>query len=225
MHQTNSPHESILDGCPYDPTKIHGGKCGCGVSEVDEDQDGTPDCIDACPKDPEKTSPLTCGCGVPEVDTDRDGTPDCIDQCPLNPTKTLPMICGCEFNEGECWSSWIQSPEKYGIEIYLEALVVVLLLLVCCMWRLTRRRKPTSSSSVENGYLLSALNHQKSPSPSPALNHSPRASGFGQTLTQRKVPGSTPTPPPLTPVKFGSELRLQQLAMQATQTTLSEDSV
>jgi hypothetical protein len=72
-------HACILsDGCPYDAAKLHGGRCGCGVSEDDDDLDGTPNCLDACPKDPLKTTPMTCGCGSSEVDTDGDGVPDCI---------------------------------------------------------------------------------------------------------------------------------------------------
>ncbi|MEK6642674.1 MAG: FG-GAP repeat protein [Planctomycetota bacterium] len=35
------------DGCPNDPNKSAPGACGCGVSDVDANADGTPDCSDA----------------------------------------------------------------------------------------------------------------------------------------------------------------------------------
>jgi len=55
------------DACPHDPKKhLSPGLCGCGVSEVDTDGDGVPDCVDGCPKDPKKTSPGVCGCGKPD---------------------------------------------------------------------------------------------------------------------------------------------------------------
>jgi hypothetical protein len=71
------------DNCPNDPLKSEPGVCGCGVSDVDSDNDGTPDCIDSCPNDPNKTNPGTCGCGVADTDSDNDGIADCIDVCPL----------------------------------------------------------------------------------------------------------------------------------------------
>lgn len=36
------------DGCPSDADKLAGGLCGCGVSDVDSDQDGVADCDDNC---------------------------------------------------------------------------------------------------------------------------------------------------------------------------------
>jgi len=36
-----------LDNCPNDPNKIEPGICGCGVSDIDTDSDGTNDCEDA----------------------------------------------------------------------------------------------------------------------------------------------------------------------------------
>ncbi len=82
---------------------------GAGVSEdcngngvpdecetlLDNDGDGTPNCLDGCPDDPNKTSPGICGCGVPDVDSDGDLVVDCIDGCPNDPNKTSPGICGC----------------------------------------------------------------------------------------------------------------------------------
>jgi hypothetical protein len=53
--------------------------CGCGVSPVDADGDGTPDCRDGCPLDFNKLSPGMCGCGVSDtlVDLNHDGHPVC----------------------------------------------------------------------------------------------------------------------------------------------------
>jgi alpha-tubulin suppressor-like RCC1 family protein len=73
-----------VDNCPDDPAKRDPGICGCGVSDVDSDADGTPDCIDNCPSDPNKTEPGICGCAVPDVDSDQDGVLDCNDNCPAN---------------------------------------------------------------------------------------------------------------------------------------------
>lgn len=85
----------IIDNCPEDPAKTEPGICGCGTSDVDTDDDSTPDCNDGCPADADKTAPGTCGCGVADVDTDGDGTADCIDGCPADTNKTAPGTCGC----------------------------------------------------------------------------------------------------------------------------------
>jgi hypothetical protein len=52
--------------CPNDPNKVFPGTCGCGVSDMDTDSDGTLDCNDQCPNDPNKVAPGNCGCGVVE---------------------------------------------------------------------------------------------------------------------------------------------------------------
>ncbi len=57
---------SPIDYCPDDPNKVDPGECGCGISDVDTDNDGTPDCIDSCPNDPNKTEPGVNGCGETE---------------------------------------------------------------------------------------------------------------------------------------------------------------
>ena len=40
----------IDDECPDDPNKTEPGSCGCGVSDLDTDNDQIPDCIDMCPE-------------------------------------------------------------------------------------------------------------------------------------------------------------------------------
>jgi hypothetical protein len=83
------------DTCPNDPRKSAPGACGCGKTERDADEDGTPDCLDACPRDDSKTAPGVCGCGISEVDSDDDGTPDCLDGCPRDPDRTSAGSCLC----------------------------------------------------------------------------------------------------------------------------------
>ncbi|MDX2169640.1 MAG: putative Ig domain-containing protein [Deltaproteobacteria bacterium] len=91
--------DTAADACPDDPAKTAPGVCGCGLSDVDTDADGTPDCNDQCPADAGKTAPGVCGCGVSDVDTDADGTPDCNDQCPADAGKTVPGVCGCGVSD------------------------------------------------------------------------------------------------------------------------------
>lgn len=83
------------DLCPADPLKTEPGVCGCGVPDIDSDNDGIMDCNDSCPADPLKTEPGVCGCGIPDVDVDGDGIMDCTDLCPDDPLKTAPGVCGC----------------------------------------------------------------------------------------------------------------------------------
>ncbi len=108
------------DGCDNDPLKTAPGICGCGVSDVDTDNDGTADCNDQCPTDPAKVNFGACGCGVVDVptvyyaDVDNDGFGDpssplagftCIvpagyvtnntDLCPTDGNKQAPGLCGC----------------------------------------------------------------------------------------------------------------------------------
>jgi hypothetical protein len=89
------------DNCPLDPAKQNGGLCGCGVSDLDSDGDGTPNCLDNCPNDPLKTEPGICGCGVSDADTDGDSVADCFDGCPLDPSKIDPGICGCGVSDAD----------------------------------------------------------------------------------------------------------------------------
>lgn len=107
------PATDASDACPNDDAKTEPGVCGCGVADLDADENGTVDCldgakddddekdkvVDACPDDDTKTEPGACGCGVPEssVDLDEDGVLDCVDDdtCPGDDTKTEPGLCGC----------------------------------------------------------------------------------------------------------------------------------
>lgn len=68
-----------IDECLNDPAKIIPGICGCGVSDLDTDQDGIADCDDSCPDDLSKTSAGICGCSVPDIDSDGNGAVDCLD--------------------------------------------------------------------------------------------------------------------------------------------------
>ena len=69
--------------------------CGCGIPDLDSDNDGTYDCEDQCSEDPNKTTSGSCGCGSPDIDTDQDGVLDCFDQCPENPELQIINECGC----------------------------------------------------------------------------------------------------------------------------------
>jgi len=89
------------DNCPNDPNKTEPGVCGCGISDTDNDFDGTPDCNDNCPNDPGKTIPGICGCGISDIDSDGDGTPNCNDNCPNDPNKTEPGVCGCSISDAD----------------------------------------------------------------------------------------------------------------------------
>ena len=109
-----------FDGCPQDPDKVDAGDCGCGISDVDTDQDGAPDCLDECPDDPNKILAGVCGCNVFDADADEDGTPDCIDGCPDDADKVDPGECGCGVadtdsdgdGEPDCRDDTIRVPQE-----------------------------------------------------------------------------------------------------------------
>jgi len=96
------------DLCPNDPNKTAPGECGCGVADIDADNDTIIDCVDncpnaanqdqadadadgagdacdVCPNDPDKIAEGDCGCGRSEADTDEDGIKDCNDNAPYTP--------------------------------------------------------------------------------------------------------------------------------------------
>ncbi len=64
-----------VDQCPDDPTKINPGQCGCGVPDVDSDEDGVPDCLDACPEHGDRIDVGPCGCGLPAPDANNGPVP------------------------------------------------------------------------------------------------------------------------------------------------------
>ncbi|MBI5556818.1 MAG: hypothetical protein HY885_04210 [Deltaproteobacteria bacterium] len=122
--QIQQREDLLNDLCPDDAGKTAPGLCGCGVADVDSDQDGAADCLDLCPDDPAKTEPGAqgcgvpetkdlcpddplktepglCGCGVADIDTDQDGTVDCLDLCPNDPNKVEPGLQGCGEPETE----------------------------------------------------------------------------------------------------------------------------
>jgi hypothetical protein len=69
--------------------------CGCGIVDIDSDNDGSLDCNDLCPMDSLKIAPGQCGCGIADTDTDGDGAADCKDGCPNDPDKIVPGSCSC----------------------------------------------------------------------------------------------------------------------------------
>ena len=89
----------INDNCPDDPEKFDPGVCGCGVPDIDSDNDGILDCDDNCPDNPDKTSPGICGCGTLDIDSDQDDILDCFDGCIDDPDKSEPGICGCGITD------------------------------------------------------------------------------------------------------------------------------
>ncbi|MBQ9244372.1 MAG: hypothetical protein IJ165_14340 [Proteobacteria bacterium] len=90
--------ETVVDLCPHDDNKIGPGVCGCGVPDVDNDENGVIDCLEgghACPEGSVKPYPGQCGCDKEDTDTDGDTTPDCFDACEEDPNKIEVGICGC----------------------------------------------------------------------------------------------------------------------------------
>ena len=106
------------DACPTDARKSEPGACGCGKTEHDADEDGTPDCLDACPRDDSKTAPGVCGCGTSEADSDSDGTPDCLDGCPHDPIRTTEASCSC--NALDCVKSLLRHRYRFNGEATLS---------------------------------------------------------------------------------------------------------
>jgi Putative metal-binding motif len=88
------------DSCPNDPNKTGPGVCGCGRSDVaDDDADGVPDCNDFCPGAADKLEDGTCGCTAARADRDRDGTQNCLESCPYDGRKLEAEQCGCGVSE------------------------------------------------------------------------------------------------------------------------------
>jgi choice-of-anchor B domain-containing protein len=76
------------DQCPDDPDKFVPGLCGCGVEELDDDDDQIVDCVDLCPGfyDPN------------QQDTDEDGLGNACDPCPADEN----LDCSCVDNAATC---------------------------------------------------------------------------------------------------------------------------
>lgn len=74
------------DQCPDDPDKLEPGVCGCGVPDLDQDHDGTADCVDNCAAHPNPD----------QADADQDGHGDACDPCPLDPADDADHddVCG-----------------------------------------------------------------------------------------------------------------------------------
>ncbi|MFO7178403.1 MAG: metallophosphoesterase [Pseudomonadota bacterium] len=60
-----------LDECPDDPDKMEPGVCGCGTPDVDEDANGTVDCLETC-------SPQFCDDGDPCTEESCDAAGACV---------------------------------------------------------------------------------------------------------------------------------------------------
>ncbi len=89
-NDTNSAWDVFVtkDECLGDPAKIIMGVCGCGLSDMDSDEDGTADCKDECPYDTAKTSVGVCGCSIADSDNNGNGVADCRDPSGLTiPSK------------------------------------------------------------------------------------------------------------------------------------------
>lgn len=70
--QLDADHDQIgdaCDACPQDPNKTAPSVCGCGVADVDTDQDGVMDCLDNC----------TSAANADQADLDTDGIGDVCD--------------------------------------------------------------------------------------------------------------------------------------------------
>lgn len=80
------------DFCPSDPGKSEPGQCGCGVEDVDANNDGIVDCEEPCAAGSANTGMCRCD---NSNDDDGDGRPNCVDECPNDPYKTIPNVCGC----------------------------------------------------------------------------------------------------------------------------------
>jgi len=113
---------NTTDLCELDPAKIDPGICGCGVSDIDSDFDGTPDCDDECPNDATKVAPGQCGCGNEDLDTDNDGTANCIDECPSDPAKIKAANCGCGVADTDVNFDEVPDCNQIGFTINDEAI-------------------------------------------------------------------------------------------------------
>jgi hypothetical protein len=78
------------DACPDDPNKTEPGICGCGIPDVDSDNDGTLDCKDNCPTVANADQKDSDNDGIGDAcdsDRDGDGVDNSSDCAPDDPTK------------------------------------------------------------------------------------------------------------------------------------------
>ncbi|MCB1197799.1 MAG: DUF5060 domain-containing protein [Deltaproteobacteria bacterium] len=92
--EETEPASSFVDECPEDASKLHLGVCGCGVPDIDSDDDSVLDCQDMCPFDSSRTKPAFEICDG--VDNNCDGVIDEGCDCVDGETRA------CGTNVGEC---------------------------------------------------------------------------------------------------------------------------
>jgi hypothetical protein len=108
--------KDCLDGCPYDKLKTQPGACGCGVSDINEDNDAYPACIDKCDKDPDNIDIGDCGCDG--TSTLKPAGYPCLDKfCPTQTGATCDGsgVCG---NRNSCRPSGDCFPIMSGANIF-----------------------------------------------------------------------------------------------------------
>ena len=124
------------DVCPNDSDKTTPGACGCGIVDVDVDNDGICDDIDndldndgvITSEDCDDNNPNIGAAAIWYADADGDGLGDANDSqesctqptgyvatagdvCPNDGNKTTPGACGCGNPEGSCGTTtvWLES--------------------------------------------------------------------------------------------------------------------
>ena len=85
------------DACPSDPNKNEPGICGCGVADVDTDNNSITDCLEDRDSDgvPDGTDNCPDTANAAQEDADQDDIGDACDGCPQDAAKTAPGACGC----------------------------------------------------------------------------------------------------------------------------------
>jgi hypothetical protein len=99
------------DQCPNDPNKVAPGVCGCGVPDVDSDNDETLDCNDACPDVADGVKDVCKNCVLPE-----DAITD-PNQCDV--TLDLTYTAG-ECGTGDVTFQWNTMPYVDYYYYYIE---------------------------------------------------------------------------------------------------------
>ncbi|MEZ4820274.1 MAG: putative metal-binding motif-containing protein [Bdellovibrionota bacterium] len=86
--EETEPASSFVDECPEDASKLHLGVCGCGVPDIDSDDDSVLDCQDMCPFDSSRTKPAFEICDG--VDNNCDGVID--EGVTVSMVKHVPVV-------------------------------------------------------------------------------------------------------------------------------------